>query len=59
MLYACEDCRFLFFREGEVKECPSCEKNNIRLATKEETARLHKLLDHRKPISRGNEEQTL
>lgn len=45
MTYACEDCGFLFCRAGEVKECPSCEKNNIRLATEEETESLQKLLE--------------
>lgn len=49
MTYACEDCSFLFCRTGEVKECPSCEKNNIRSATKEETQMVQKLLGQGKP----------
>jgi len=49
MTYACQDCGFLFCRVGEVKECPSCEKNHIRSATKEETQRVQKLLEQGKP----------
>jgi len=48
MTYACKDCGFLFYRTGEVKECPSCEKNHIRSATKEETERLKILLEQGK-----------
>lgn len=59
MTYACEDCGFLFCRVGAVKECPSCEKNNIRPATEEEAGRLQKLLEQGKPILRIKEEQTL
>ena len=59
MTYACEDCGFLFCRVGEVKECPSCEKNNIRSATEEETGRLQKLLEQGNPTLRIKEEQTL
>ena len=55
MTYACEDCGFLFYRAGEVKECPSCEKNNIRSATEEEAQRLQKLLEQGKPILRDKE----
>lgn len=40
MNYACEDCGFLFFRMGEVQECPFCEERHIRPATGEETLRL-------------------
>lgn len=57
--YACEDCGFLFYRAGEVKECPSCDKNHIRSATKEEAERLQKLLEQGKPTLRIKEEQTL
>ncbi|MDO7786750.1 hypothetical protein [Desulforamulus aquiferis] len=49
MTYACKDCGFLFYRVGEVKECPSCEKNHIRSATQEETQRLQTLLARGKP----------
>ena len=48
MTYACEDCGFLFCRVGEVKECPSCDKNHIRSASKEEAQRLQKLLEQGK-----------
>jgi uncharacterized Zn finger protein (UPF0148 family) len=59
MTYACEDCGFLFCRAGAVKECPSCEKNNIRLATEEEAGRLQELLEQGKPTLRIKEEQTI
>ncbi|MEG6523836.1 hypothetical protein [Desulfotomaculum sp. 1211_IL3151] len=59
MTYACEDCGFLFYRAGEVRECPSCEKNHIRSATKEETQRLQTLLERGKPTLPVEEEQTL
>jgi uncharacterized Zn finger protein (UPF0148 family) len=47
VIYACEDCGFLFFRVNEARECPSCEKTNIRLANPEEIQRLQKLLEER------------
>lgn len=59
MIYACEDCGFLFYRAGAVKECPSCEKNNIRSATQEEVHRLQKLLEQGKPTLQVKEEQGL
>jgi hypothetical protein len=45
MIYICENCGFLFCRMGEVRECPSCEKNDIRSVTGEEAGRLEKLLE--------------
>lgn len=54
--YACEDCGFLFYRAGEVKRCPSCEKKHIRSATGEETQRLQILLERGKPTLREEEE---
>ena len=47
MIYACEDCGFLFCRAGEIKECPSCEKTHIHSANKEETQRLQTLLEQK------------
>ncbi len=44
MTYVCENCGFLFYRAGEVKECPSCNVIVVRPATKEEIKRLQKLL---------------
>lgn len=58
MTYACEDCGFLFSRAGEVKECPSCEKNHIRSATKEEAQMVQKFLEKGKPTLRIEEEKT-
>lgn len=59
MTYACETCGFLFYRAGAVTECPSCEKNHIRSATKEEAQRLQKHLEQEKRALRAKEEQTL
>jgi len=59
MTYSCEDCGFLFCRVGAAKECPSCEKNNIRSATEEKIGWLQKLLEKGKPTLRIKEGQTL
>ena len=40
MIYACEDCGFLFQRVSDVRECPSCEGKHIRPATVEESKAL-------------------
>ncbi|EHQ90654.1 hypothetical protein [Desulfosporosinus youngiae] len=58
MTYACEDCGFLFYRVGAVKDCPSCEKNNVRPATAEEAGRLEKLLEQGKAALRIKGGQT-
>ena len=47
MIYTCEECGFLFYRVGEVKECPSCEENQIRSATKEEIQKLREHLENK------------
>lgn len=52
MIYACENCGFVFRRTGEGKQCPSCEKNHIRSATEEEIQRLQTLLEQGKPSLR-------
>lgn len=40
MIYACEECGFLFYRVGEVNACPNCERQTIRPATMDQTAML-------------------
>lgn len=40
MIYICEHCSFLFYRIGEVSECPACEKHIIRPAEREEAEQL-------------------
>ncbi len=40
MIYICETCGFLFSRMGEVGECPSCEKYDIRIADSDESQSL-------------------
>ena len=42
--YCCDDCGFLFFRTGEVYECPFCEGHHFRPATLEEAERLQVLI---------------
>ena len=59
MTYACEDCGFLFCRVGAIKECPFCEKPNIRPATEEEIGMLEKLLEQGKPSLKIKEGETL
>ena len=44
MTYCCADCGFLFYRSGEVRECPLCEGLRFRLATAKEEERLQSLL---------------
>ena len=36
MIYACDSCRFIFERIGEIDRCPDCGKKNIREANDEE-----------------------
>jgi hypothetical protein len=50
MIYTCEDCGFIFYRLGEIKECPFCEEKHIRPATGEETQRLQELLEQGKKL---------
>lgn len=45
LTYVCLSCGFLFRRAGEVRGCPSCEKDYIRTATEEEALRLTELLE--------------
>lgn len=45
MIYYCENCGFLFQRNGEVSNCPNCDNRNIRPATKQEEEKLLQLLD--------------
>jgi rRNA maturation endonuclease Nob1 len=36
MIYACDNCKFLFQRVGEVDSCPDCGKPTVREASAEE-----------------------
>ena len=38
MIYACDDCRFVFERTGRVDACPDCGKPSVREATEKEAA---------------------
>lgn len=59
MIYTCKDCGFLFYRIGVVKECPFCEKSNVRLANKEESQKLQKLMEQGKISLQIKEEKTI
>lgn len=48
MIYACEDCGFIFYRVSEICECPFCEKSHIRPATREESDQIQPLLKPQK-----------
>ena len=45
MIYACEDCGFLFCRRSEIQQCPFCDGRHIRPATPEESKNLQKHLE--------------
>ncbi len=36
MVYVCENCKFVFERQGEVVQCPGCGSGHIRPADEEE-----------------------
>ena len=44
MIYACENCGFLFRRMGGAERCPMCEGLWIRPASARETERLEEKL---------------
>ncbi len=45
MIYICEDCGFVFCRTGEIKECPYCGKQRIRVSAEEEISPLQPFLE--------------
>lgn len=44
MIYACDDCGFLFRRFGKVEMCPVCQSGRIRPGTEEEGRQLQGFL---------------
>ena len=42
MVYACDNCHFLFSRVSPIDRCPDCGKKRIRPATTEETEEFEK-----------------
>lgn len=36
MIYSCDECRFLFVSEEDVKQCPDCGKHRVRPANEQE-----------------------
>jgi rubrerythrin len=57
MIYACDDCDFLFYRMSPIKECPSCKKERIRPATKKEIERLRLYLEGQRVSLSTKQEQ--
>jgi len=45
MIYACDHCRFIFNRAGEVSVCPNCGKPAVREASKDEKEEYKRTLD--------------
>ncbi|NCU27954.1 hypothetical protein EOM86_14755 [Candidatus Nomurabacteria bacterium] len=50
MIYACENCHFLFKDGKEADRCPDCGKRNIRPATTDEQAEYWR---YQKEFNRG------
>lgn len=42
MIYACDNCHFLFSMDAHEDRCPDCGKENIRQATPEEIQEFEK-----------------
>lgn len=51
MIYACDDCGFLFRRFGKVTVCPACQSGRVRPGTETESRQLQGVL-----ISYGQEQ---
>jgi DNA-directed RNA polymerase subunit RPC12/RpoP len=45
MAYICEDCGFVFYGAGEIRECPYCGKQRIRVLAEEEISPLQPFLE--------------
>jgi DNA-directed RNA polymerase subunit RPC12/RpoP len=45
MAYICEDCGFVFYGAGEIRECPYCGKQQIRVLAEEEISPLQPFLE--------------
>ena len=57
MIYACDDCGFLFRRFGKVESCPVCQGARIRAATREEAEILQGMLLPGEKASKIEEEE--
>ena len=49
MTYICEDCGFVFYGAGEIKECPYCGKQHIRVPAEQEISQLKPFLERQNP----------
>jgi rubrerythrin len=45
MIYVCQNCGFVFCRTVEIKECPYCGKQRIRVSAEEEISPLQPFLE--------------
>jgi rubrerythrin len=44
VIYTCEDCGFLFYGAGEIRECPYCGGQRVHASTREQTETLQLFL---------------
>lgn len=47
MTYYCEDCGFVFYGAGEIRECPYCGSQHIHASTREEVGMLRPLSEQK------------
>lgn len=48
MIYACDNCRFLFSQQEQPEQCPDCGKTCVRPATEKEQAEFELHLEEAK-----------
>ena len=48
MIYACDNCHFLFIRYSETEQCPDCGKFAVRPATEEEQTEFARIIAENK-----------
>jgi len=59
MTYICEDCGFVFYGAGEIKECPYCGKQHIRVPAEQEISQLKPFLERQNPDYNFMEERMI
>lgn len=57
MTYYCEDCGFVFYGAGEIKECPYCGMQRIYPSSREEISQIRPLLEPQESNYNFMEEQ--
>ena len=48
MIYACDNCHFVFSRVGHMEQCPDCGKFTVRPANEDETEEFKRHLEEAK-----------